>query len=97
LRDATGSGKRDPRPLHPLGRTLDDTLLEAFMTGFYGYGTWAAKYWFVGLEEGGGQTCDEIARRIETWKKRKRPEIDDIREFHHEACLTVRRNTQETS
>ena len=57
------------------------------MTGFYGYGTWAAKYWFVGLEEGGGKTCDEVSARLRAWDQRGRPEIVDLRGFHRDAGL----------
>ncbi len=32
---------------------LDDTLVTSFMSGFYGYGSYSADYWFVGMEEGG--------------------------------------------
>ena len=60
---------------------LDEALLESFMNGFYGYGTWSAKYWFVGMEEGGGSSIAEVAARLETWNHRGRPEVDDLFEF----------------
>jgi hypothetical protein len=41
---------------------LNDQLLEAFMRGFYGFGNYQAQYWFVGMEEGGGNTLDAISR-----------------------------------
>ena len=40
--------------------SIDHKLLESYMTGFYGYGNESALYWFIGLEEGGGNSLDEI-------------------------------------
>jgi hypothetical protein len=33
---------------------LAPQLIADYMLAFYGYGTHAAKYWFLGMEEGGG-------------------------------------------
>ena len=66
---------------------LNDSLLQVFMDGFYGYGNLKAKYWFVGMEEGGGQTIEEITARLETWDQHGRPVLDDLRRFHHDARL----------
>jgi hypothetical protein len=35
---------------------FDHTLLTDYINGFWGYGTFSADYWFVGMEEGGGGT-----------------------------------------
>ncbi len=40
---------------------LDDALLEAYMDGFYGYGNLAGPYWFIGMEEGGGDSLDRFS------------------------------------
>jgi len=69
--------------------TLDDTLLEAFMQQFYGYGSYAGRFWLVGMEEGGGATPSEIARRLETWEARGRRELEDLVEFT-EAAVSSR-------
>jgi hypothetical protein len=39
-------------------------LLEEFITNFYGYGKLKSDYWFVGMEEGGGENIDEIIARL---------------------------------
>jgi hypothetical protein len=44
---------------------LEPELLQDFICGFYGYGNLGAKYWFIGLEEGGGTSIDEIQHRLE--------------------------------
>ncbi len=45
---------------------LDD-LLNAYMTGFYGYGSPSAPFWFIGIEEGGGASLHEVERQIRCW------------------------------
>jgi hypothetical protein len=61
---------------------LDDALLEAFARGFFGYGDHRARYWFVGMEEGGGGSEEEIKRRLEAWDSRGRRELEDLAGFH---------------
>lgn len=58
---------------------IDATLLEEFMRTFYGYGTYDAPYWFVGMEEGGGKTLEANERKIESWKNRGQKELEDPR------------------
>jgi hypothetical protein len=61
---------------------LDDALVDAFAHGFFGYGDYRARYWFVGMEEGGGGTEAEIGRRLAAWHARGRRELEDLAEFH---------------
>lgn len=58
---------------------LDDILLATFMETFYGYGTYDAPYWFVGMEEGGGGTFASAEGRINAWIDRGRTELEDPR------------------
>jgi hypothetical protein len=58
---------------------LDDTLLEAFMSTFYGYGTYSAPYWFVGMEEGGGGSLSSAQSRITAWQNRGHKDLEDPR------------------
>ncbi len=61
---------------------LSPDLLAAYMHTFYGYGAWTAKYWFVGMEEGGGDSLEEIERRITVWHDRGRRALEDLRDYH---------------
>ena len=63
-------------------RVLDDALLAAFMRGFFGYGNLDAPTWFVGMEEGGGNTISEIHARLSAWDRRGRKPLEHLREFH---------------
>ena len=58
------------------------------MRGFFGYGHAGAKYWFIGLEEGGGKSMDEIQNRLEAWQTLGRSQLADLREFHERAGIT---------
>jgi hypothetical protein len=69
--------------------TLDDTLLEAFMNHFYGYGRYQAAYWLVGMEEGGGRSLEAVARRLAAWDKRGRQELEDVADYHRELGLSA--------
>jgi hypothetical protein len=61
---------------------LDDHLLQDFIDGFYGYGNYNAPYWFVGMEEGGGNSVEEINSRLQAWRTRGRREIEDVADYH---------------
>ena len=67
---------------------LDDQLLEAFMNGFYGFGNYRAPYWFVGMEEGGGNTPNVISRQLDVWDKWGRKELIDVAEYAREMNIT---------
>ena len=66
---------------------IDVPALADYMQRFFGYGSWQAKYWFVGMEEGGGSGLDEVEARLRSWDARGRPDLDDLYEFHRAARL----------
>jgi hypothetical protein len=57
---------------------LDARVLESYIEGFYGHGSYGAKYWFVGMEFGGGGSWAEIERRIQGWHDRGGRELEDL-------------------
>jgi hypothetical protein len=59
---------------------IDPRLLDDFMRRFFGYGSWDAKLWFIGMEEGGGESIEEIARRLTSWDRND--DLTDIRQYH---------------
>jgi hypothetical protein len=61
---------------------FDSQLIAAFIDTFYGYGSYSASFWFVGMEEGGGRTVEENAARIASWERRGRPELTDLYAYH---------------
>jgi len=61
---------------------FSDTLLSEFILGFYGYGNYSGRYWFVGMEEGGGSTLPEIELRVRLWAQRGQRELEDVADYH---------------
>jgi hypothetical protein len=55
-----------------------DDLIRAYAANFLGYGTWTAPFWFVGMEEGGGQSLTEFALRVQAWIDEGQPELLDL-------------------
>jgi hypothetical protein len=43
---------------------LNDELLEKRIETFYGYGNYQGKYWFIGMEEAGGEDFEDVNCRI---------------------------------
>ncbi|MFT5049213.1 MAG: hypothetical protein ACI8QZ_000603 [Chlamydiales bacterium] len=61
---------------------MDSTTLATFIDGFYGYGAYAAPYWFIGMEEGGCNSFDELEGRVTAWLSRGRQELEDLGDYH---------------
>jgi hypothetical protein len=61
---------------------MDPASIRAYMTGFYGYGSWNQPTWFIGMEEGGCDTLDEFYRRVEAWSQRGQKELEDAPSYH---------------
>jgi len=67
---------------------FNDRLLLDFMKSFYGYGNYSGKYWFIGLEEGGGNSFEEINKRLSTWDNRGQCELEDVAGYHNDIGIT---------
>lgn len=65
-----------------VNETLNNTLLEQFMSRFLGYGNFNARVWFIGMEEGGGNNFDQVFKRLNTWRSRGLRELEDVRDYH---------------
>ena len=61
---------------------MDD--LEAMARNFYGFGRWSAPYWFIGLEQGGGDN----ASRAKAFKVLQSDGLCDCQNFHQEINVT---------
>lgn len=62
-------------------------MLERFCFGFFGYGVFRAPHWFMGMEEGGGSSSEEIKCRLRAWSELGCPELADLEEFHCRARI----------
>lgn len=61
--------------------TLDSDLLDVFMMEFLGYGNLRSPLWFIGMEEGGGNTVEELQARLRAWDQRGRRHAEDLHDF----------------
>lgn len=61
---------------------IPEELLQQFITTFYGSGNYSGDYWFVGMEEGGGNDLDQVTARLNAWKDLGETELVDIYDFH---------------
>lgn len=61
---------------------FDDALITDFAQTFYGYGNYSGPYWFVGMEEAGGDSFEEVERRLVAWSGRGQRELEDVASFH---------------
>jgi len=61
---------------------LPSELLTDYAHQFYGFGTWNAKVWFVGIEETGGENLDEIHSRLRVWDERGKKPLENAPIFY---------------
>lgn len=43
---------------------IEEEALRHWIDNFYGYGSWRARFWFIGYEEGGGEVPEEVAEKV---------------------------------
>lgn len=67
---------------------FNDQLLNEFVQNFYGYGNYNGQFWFIGMEEGGGNSFSEINKRLNAWRRRGRNALEDIAQYHAEIGLS---------
>jgi len=67
---------------------FDDQLLNEFVENFYGYGSYNGQFWFVGMEEGGGNSFLELENRLNAWIRRGKHELEDLAQYHANIGLT---------
>jgi hypothetical protein len=65
---------------------IEEKILRHWIDNFYGYGSWHARFWFIGHEEGGGEVPEEVADKINYFYKIHPPTtagtLCDIRELY---------------
>src|SRR4051812_9353740 len=61
---------------------LPDDLLAEYAARFFGFGTWKAKIWLIGVEESGGATFDEVDARLRAWNERGKNELESAPAFY---------------
>jgi hypothetical protein len=71
---------------------IDDKALKYWIDNFYGYGSWQARFWFIGYEETGGDVPEEVAEKLNYFynlQTSDRPTLCDIRELYRRMAFRV--------
>jgi len=68
---------------------MSEGRLCQYASGFFGFGTWKAKYWLIGIEERGAKTRLEFSQRFKAWYELGQPKIIDLGRFTKMAHLRV--------
>jgi hypothetical protein len=61
---------------------MEKSSLENFIQNHYGFGNLKAPYWLIGMEPGGGETWEEVCRRVDIWHDLTTTETADLVEYH---------------
>ncbi len=71
----------------------DADLLKEYGEAFFGYGSWDADYWLIGIEERGAETEDEFSNRFKAWNKMEAEEkkrgLVDLRDYASESKIEL--------
>ncbi len=71
---------------------IEEKALKHWIDHFYGYGSWQARFWFVGYEESGGDVPEEVAEKLNYFYKLQThttPTLCDIRELYRHVAFRV--------
>ena len=67
---------------------MNDNLLLQYMSRFAGYGNLDGDYWMIGMEEGGGDTIEDIVRRVTIWEESGQKTLEDLKLYHDKIGVT---------
>jgi hypothetical protein len=71
---------------------IEEKALKHWIDNFYGYGSWHARFWFIGYEEGGGDVPEEVAEKIDYFYKVHPSPTErtlcDLRELYRHVAIT---------
>jgi hypothetical protein len=71
---------------------IEEKALKHWIDNFYGYGSWQARFWFVGYEESGGDIPEEVAEKLNYFHNTHMPgtpTLCDIRELYRHVAFRV--------
>jgi hypothetical protein len=70
---------------------IEENALKHWIDNFYGYGSWQAKFWFIGYEESGGDVPEEVAEKINYFSRvhasAEGGPLCDIRELYRHVAV----------
>lgn len=70
---------------------IEEKPLRHWIDHFYGYGSWDARIWFVAFEDGGGDLPEEVAEKLNYFRRLHGsvtgPTLCDIREMYRNSSI----------
>jgi hypothetical protein len=61
---------------------LPGSLLTEYTDRFFGFGTWSARIWFIGIEEAGGWSEKDVRKRLEAWEQNGKRDLENAPTFY---------------
>lgn len=72
---------------------INEKILKHWIDNFYGYGSWNARFWFIGYEESGGEVPEEVAEKINYFNNvhpsTSEAMLCDIRELYQHVAIRI--------
>jgi hypothetical protein len=70
---------------------IEEKPLHYWIDNFYGYGSWQARFWFVGYEESGGDAPEEVAEKVNYLYTTRAtgPTLCGIRELYQQVAFRI--------
>ncbi len=71
---------------------IEEKALKYWIDNFFGYGSWHARFWFVGYEESGGDTPEDVAEKLNYFYNKYAPDsptLCDIRELYRQVAFRI--------
>lgn len=72
---------------------INEKALKHWIYNFYGYGSWHARIWFIGYEEGGGDLPEEVAEKLNYFYNVHPPDTQvslcNIRELYRHVTVSL--------
>jgi len=71
-----------------MNKKFDSLTINDFCNSFLGYGNPNGAYWFIGMEEGGGNSYEDIEDRLTAWTRNNKNTYEDLYSFHQNINIT---------
>ncbi len=68
---------------------MNDAALTDYCNKFLGFGRWEAPIWFIGIEEAGGRSVEDVDNRMRAWDEHGRKPLEDAPRFYPASGNTI--------
>jgi hypothetical protein len=71
---------------------IEEKAIKYWIDNFYGFGSWKARFWFVGYEESGGDMPEEVAEKLNYFynlQSTNTSSLCDIRDMYRKVAFRI--------